>query len=237
MLNSKTPHTAIILALSLLSISNAATRDRSAATPTSFKSSSACAKYCENCYYDPYKRLYICSECLRRKFINSQKCSSVLAPASDNCLIYLGYNNGQCGICQPGYLYQGLIGTARNWACLRAKTPNCLTGTIAVSGNNAHTASDESCIVCKGSYPSEDLKTCNGGSLRDPYCLRGYRNIKHGDSGCDRCVPGYTVDYSTGRCRRVTLPGCRITEGSTRCRACDAENGYYWVNTLKCARD
>ena len=112
---------------------------------TSFKSSTECSKYCEDCYYDGVQRLYICEQCLRRKFINSQECSSQLAPASDHCIIYIGYNNGQCGICEDGYLFQALNTTGRNWACVKALTPNCLGGTVAISPNNTHTAATETC--------------------------------------------------------------------------------------------
>ena len=89
--------TKIIIALCLSSTLTAA---------TTFKSATACAKYCEYCSYDQYQSLYICTQCLRRKFINNQQCSSTPAPASNHCDIYIGYHNGMCAICEEGYLFQ-----------------------------------------------------------------------------------------------------------------------------------
>ena len=196
------------------------------ANPASFKSSTACAKYCEDCTYDAIAHVYSCTQCLRRKFINSQKCSSVLAPASDHCQSYIGYDGGMCGLCEEGYLFQTLTGSGRSWACKKALTPKCLSGIISTSQKNAHTRASEMCFECKGSYPAKDLKSCDGGPLRDPNCARGSRSVKNGFAGCDRCKPGYTLELYTIRCIKASKPGCVITEGDTgKCRLCDAEMG------------
>ena len=207
---------------------------------TSFKSSTACAKYCENCYYDSFKHQYICSQCLRRKFVNDQRCGYFQEPSSDHCVIYIGgYSGASCGICEPGYLFQALIGSSKGWACLRAITPNCVAGTIAVSSNNAHTRASETCTECRGSYPSSDQKSCNGGSLRESRCANGVRNLKNRPSGCGRCISGYALDVFSGQCKPAPT-GCktigRSPSGAPICQDCDALNGYYFQKPGVCVR-
>ena len=162
-----------------------------------------------------------CEVCYERKPIQGG-CGPQLPP-TDPCALYVDVDGqASCIICKPGY---GAVGDG---TCTPVPIFNC----------NEGVSHPDTCLGCgNGQYPSEDDSTCipapQGKGV--PNCLVGRRLF---DSlGCNRCAPGYVVNYPGTACYAQTAQtvGCmQLTKDMKGCYLCDVYAGYSMQKNLKC---
>jgi len=133
-----------------------------------------------------------------------------------------------CRWCAPGFAFdRNLIGEKYQPGTTLCK-PLKIEGCIVASYQGD--LSDDTCAVCEGGYPDEEMKTCiqwsslsNGLSQSPTNCLWG--TINPMGPGCYRCLSGFVSEE--GECINTKHPGCLQQDINKICLMCDVFNGYY----------
>ena len=165
-----------------------------------------------------------CWTCYQRRPEQLSRGCGARLPDSDPCAFYdsdTKYQVIKCDICKPGFklVFDEINASKRK--CVKGTYQHC-TNEVQIAGNT------DVCLGCDNQmYFSVDANKCitpAAGKPRIKNCLwGGYYNA--GDPRCERCKPGYTLEY-LNTCKRDTIEGCLTASVSGRCLSCDVYEGY-----------
>ena len=184
-----------------------------------------------------------CGQCYKRKVLETGNGCGPVLPATDKCILY-SYNKNvkqqQCAACAEGYAEKIQITNSTNTTKI---TTSCVKGSLDNCIIEGESEGARFCYACDKGLYSVLNKTAKTGTCQKvdnpvPNCLWGsfVQPAAQGGPHCIRCVNGFAVDLTSGKCEAAVVAGC-WTQQAGKCVACNPFTGYSATTDGGCAKN